>query len=311
MKTTLKVVGIICAIISIFLLYVQMTYEQKFEPRSVTFRSSSDSAIIARGKYLANSVAHCYTCHMPEKLLKEGARTPMIGGYEFKLPFGTIHTPNLTPDVETGIGSFTDQQLYNALKNNINHSGRALVGFMSYNHMGDEDVMAIISYLRTTQPVRNKVPENEYNMGGKILMRLLVKPVEGRDSSVHVDTTAAYGKYLSYHVANCNGCHTKRDGLGKFVGSPFAGGSQWDYEDAIYTSPNLTPDDSTGRITKWSDSTFIHRFRAGKIFANSPMPWSSYQTMSSRDLIAIRKFLKSLSPAKNEIATTYLKKTAP
>jgi mono/diheme cytochrome c family protein len=232
----------------------------------------------------------------------------MMGGFEFKLPFGTIHTPNITPDMRTGIGSYTDEQLYNALKNNISHSGRALVGFMSYNHMGDEDIMAIISYLRTTQPVKNEVPENEYNMVGKILMRFLVKPVDGRDSSVRADSTIAYGKYLAHHVANCNGCHTNKDGLGKFIGQPLAGGYQWDYEDAVYTAPNLTPDDSTGRIAKWSAATFINRFRAGKILPNTPMPWSSYQHMSDRDLIAIHKYLKSLAPAKNKIETTYRKK---
>lgn len=308
MKTTLKVFGIVLALVCIFLLYVQLTYKQKFEAPPVTFKSSSDSVIVERGRYLANSMAHCYACHMPDTLLKKGATGPMIGGYEFKLPFGTIRTPNLTPDVETGLGSYTDEQLYNAIKNNISHSGRALTGFMSYNYMGDEDVMAIISYLRTTQPVKNKVQENEYNMAGKILMRFLVQPVVGRDSSVRADSSIAYGKYLSYHVANCNGCHTNKDPLGKMIGQPFAGGYQWDYEDAIYTSPNLTPDDSTGRISKWSDSTFIQRFRAGKIFPHSPMPWAAYKNMSGRDLLAIHKYLKSLPPAKNKIETTYLKK---
>jgi mono/diheme cytochrome c family protein len=306
MKTTLKVVAIVLGIICVFVVYVQLTYEQKFDTRPITFKSSSDSAIVARGKYLATSVAHCYTCHMPDTLLNSGAKAPMIGGHEFKLPFGTIYTPNLTPDVETGIGGYTDEQLYNALKNNVSHSGRALVGFMSYNHMGDEDVMAIISYLRTTGPVKNKVAENNYNIAGKILMRFLVKPVEGRDSSVRVDTTIAYGKYLAHHVANCNGCHTRRDALGQFVGAPFAGGGQWNDEDATYTSPNLTPDDSTGRIAKWSDATFMQRFRAGKILPNSPMPWSSYQNMSDRDLVAIHKYLKSLVPAKNKIEATYV-----
>jgi mono/diheme cytochrome c family protein len=308
MKTTLKVFGIIVVIVCVFLVYVQLTYEQKFDVQPVKIKSSSDSSIVERGRYLANSVAHCYTCHMPDSLLREGARTPMIGGYEFKLPFGTIRTPNLTPDLETGIGRYTDEQLYHALKNNISHSGRALVGFMSFNHMGNDDVMAIISYLRTTTPVRNEVPENDYNIVGKILMRFLVKPVNGRDSSVLADSTIEYGKYLSYHVANCNGCHTNKDGLGKFIGQRFAGGHQWDYEDAVYTAPNLTPDDSTGRITKWSDVTFIRRFRLGRILPNSPMPWSSYQSMSNRDLIAIHKYLKSLPSAKNNIEATYLRK---
>ncbi len=296
------------AIVCMFLLYVQFTFKQKFDARPVAMKSSSDSATIARGEYLANSVAHCYTCHMPEKLLKEGARSPMMGGFEFKLPFGTIHTPNITPDVETGIGGYSDEQLYNALRNNIGHSGSALVGFMSYNNMGDEDIMAIISYLRTTKPVKNEVPEHEYNIVGKILMRFMVKPMFGHDSSVYADSTVSYGRYLAYNVANCNGCHTNKDAVGKVIGEPFAGGHQWDYEDAIYTAPNLTPDDSTGRITKWSDTIFIQRFRAGQVLPNSPMPWSSYQSMSDRDLIAIHKFLQSLSPVKNKVETTYLKK---
>ena len=284
MKTTLKVIGILVSLICIFLIYVQLTYQKTFDPSPTGIRSQRDSSTIARGKYLVTSAAHCYACHMPDSVLKKGDKERMIGGHEFKTPFATFYTPNITSDNETGIGKFTDEQLAQAIRYNVNHNNKAMVGFMTYNGMNDADISAIISYLRTTPPVRNVVPKHDYNMLGKILMRFLVKPVTPNIENLKPDTTALYGKYLAYNVTNCNGCHTKRDKTGAVVGEPFAGGGSWDYEDALYTSANLTPDDSTGRISKWSQAAFIQRFRAGRALEHSPMPWDAYQTLSDDDL---------------------------
>jgi mono/diheme cytochrome c family protein len=308
MKTTLKVVGIIVSLIALFLIYVQFTYRQTFEPPLTGITSSRDSSTIARGKYLVLGSAHCYTCHMPDSILRQGFTERMMGGQAFETPFATFYTPNITSDKETGIGNFTDEQLARAIRYNVNHNNRAMVSFMSYNAMNDDDIAAIISYLRTTPPVRNVVPQHDYNLLGKELMRFLVKPVVPTIQNIGPDTTAVYGKYLAYNVMNCNGCHTKRGSRGEFIGEPFAGGYSWKLDDGTYTSANLTPDDSTGRIAKWPQDVFIRKFRAARTLQNSPMPWDAYKILTDNDLKAIYKFLKQLPPVYNEIATYSAKK---
>ena len=248
---------------------------------------------------------------MPDSLFKAGAKEQMIGGHAFETPFGTMYTPNITSDKETGIGNFTDEQLARAIRYHINHKNEAMVGFMSYNAITDHDLTAIVSFLRTVPPIPNKVEPNDYNMLGKILMRFMVKPADPVIASIRPDTTAEYGKYLAYHVTNCNGCHTQRGPMGNFTGEPFSGGSAWDYDDAVYTSPNLTFDDSTGRISKWSKQVFIERFRAGKALPNTPMPWGAYQNLTDDDLTALYKFLKNLPPVHHEIKQTYSVKQSP
>ena len=307
MKTTLKVLGIIVGLVCLFLLYVQLTYKQTFEADLTGIASTSDSIVVARGKYLVLGAAHCYTCHMPDSMAKKGNREQMIGGNPLKTPFAIFNTPNITSDKETGIGNFTDEQLARAIRYNVNHNNRAMVGFMTYNGMSDSDIQAIISYLRTTPPIHNVVPDHDYNILGKILMRFLIKPATPTIENIEPDTTAAYGKYLAYHVTNCNGCHTKRGSKGEFIGEPFAGGYSWDLDDATYTSANLTPDDSTGRISKWSQEVFIQRFHAGRALENSPMPWDAYQTLNDNDLKALYNFLNEL-PAVHNVVNTYAQK---
>jgi mono/diheme cytochrome c family protein len=304
MKTTLKVLAIIVGIVCLFLFYVQLTYEQSFEAPVTGITASKDSTIVARGKYLVLGAAHCYTCHMPDSVLKMNKRESMKGGNPMKTPFAIFNTPNITSDAATGIGNFTDEQIARAIRYNINHNNRAMVGFMTYNGMSDDDIQAIISYLRTTPPIHNVVPDHDYNILGKILMRFLIKPASPVIENVRPDTTAAYGKYLAYNVTNCNGCHTKRGSKGEFIGEPFAGGYAWELDDATYTSANLTPDDSTGRISKWSLEVFTQRFRAGRVLENSPMPWDAYQALSDNDLKALYNFLNKL-PAVHNVVTTY------
>lgn len=303
MKTTLLTLGILASLVAAFLIYVQLTFKQDFEPPLTGIKSTTDTTIVNRGKYLVLGAAHCYTCHMPDSMLRKGYKEQMIGGNPLKTPFATFYTPNITSDQETGIGSFTDEQLARAIRYNVNHNNKAMVGFMTYNGMADSDIAAIISYLRSTRPIRNKVPDHEYNMLGKILMRFMVKPISPAVEDIQPDTSAAYGKYLAYNVMNCNGCHTKRGKTGNFVGEPFAGGYSWDLVDGKYTAANLTPDDSTGRITRWSEEVFIRRFRAGRTLHNSPMPWEAYTMISDDDLKAIYHFLKQLPAVRNEVVT--------
>jgi mono/diheme cytochrome c family protein len=185
--------------------------------------------------------------------------------------------------------------------------------FMPFHNLSDEDLTAVISFLRSQQPVKNLIPDNNYNFLGKAVRAFLIKPV-GPDGevakSVKRDTTAEYGNYLTHYITNCRGCHTNRNMMtGAYTGPDFAGGLKFESstEKGAYTmSPNLTPDAETGRITNWTQEQFINRFRQPRIIAISDMPWDQFRTMTDDDLKAIYKYLKGLAPIKNKIQATYV-----
>ena len=217
---------------------------------------------------------------------------PLSGGFAFVLPVGTVYSKNITPDKETGIGNLTDGEIARVLRYGVHSNGEAVFDFMPFHNMSDEDLTAVISYLRSTKPVKNKVPENKLNIMGNIVKAYMVKPVGPTGevpAAVKPDTTAAYGKYLVLSVGECAGCHTKRDLSGAFIGPHMAGGNEIEG----YITPNLTnaPD---GRIYSWSQAQFIERFRKGKLIPQSPMPWNSFKRMNDDELKAIYKYLKSI-----------------
>jgi mono/diheme cytochrome c family protein len=171
--------------------------------------------------------------------------------------------------------------------------------FMPFHNTSDEDLTAIISYLRTQKPVSNKVPDHDLNILGNVVKAFMVKPVGPKGEvakTVSRDTSAAYGEYLAINVAECSGCHTKRDLSGSFTGEPFAGGNEIE---GIIT-PNITTD-STGRIFGWSKQNFLSRFRMGKLVKNSVMPWSSYKRMTDDELTALYNYLQTVKPVKTSL----------
>jgi mono/diheme cytochrome c family protein len=312
MKKITKILGVIIGLLLIFLLYVQLSYKQTFEVPRTGLKASTDSTMIARGKYLVMGPAHCWTCHVedPSTVNFEQGIPSMSGGMELDLPLiAKIRTPNLTPDQKTGIGRYTDEQLSQVIRYNLTPQGHALIPFMTYNSMSDADIVAILSYLRSSKPVEKAIPEHDVTILGKLLMRFMVKPIVSEAHRAYTsapDTTAEYGKYLAYSVTNCNGCHTQRGPGGEYIGKPFAGGTKKDVQTATFVVPNLTPDPKTGRIYQWSQQAFINRFRAGKVYKEEYMPWDAYRHMNDNDLKAIYNFLQTLEPVENKIKATYI-----
>lgn len=316
-KKILKWTGIVIAILLIiFVALVFSLQNKKFTAAYPDLHASTDSGVIARGKYLAFGPAHCSGCHSPgsnQEKINHGEQLPLIGGLDFKLPIGTIYSKNITPDDETGIGKLPDSVIARSLRYGVARDGRALFDFMPFHNLSDEDLVAVISFLRSQQPVRNNVPDNHMNFVGKAVRAFLIKPV-GPDGevvkSVKPDSTAEYGKYLAHYITNCRGCHTNRSLMtGAYTGPDFAGGLKFESstEKGAYTvTPNLTPDKETGRITGWSEQQFINRFRQQKIIAASDMPWDQFRNMSDDDLKAIYKYLVSLKPIKNVTGPTYV-----
>jgi hypothetical protein len=237
-----------------------------------------------------------------------GEKVPFSGGFDFVIPPGTVHAPNITPDIETGIGAYTDGEIARAMRYGVKRDGSPLVDFMPFYDLSDKDLTAVISYLRSTPAVRNKRPANEWNFMGKAILAFgLIKPMGDGivPESPEPDTTAAYGHYLAESVANCRGCRTERDMMtGAYVGTEYAGNQPFEVFDdkgviikgKHLVTPNLTPDAATGRMALWPQQVFIARMRAGTAIPGSPMPWGAYKTMTDNDLIAIYKYLHSLEP---------------
>jgi len=159
---------------------------------------------LARGSYLANSVSGCVFCHSPHDWNAPGA--PLIDGklgagevFPLEGLPGRIVAPNITPDAETGAGTWSDDQLARAIREGIGHDGRALFPLMPYGNfrvMSDEDLASVVGYLRSLAAVRNSLPSTEIIFPVKYLIRSAPEPVEGAVSALPPDTSAAYGTYL-------------------------------------------------------------------------------------------------------------------
>ncbi|MBK6285394.1 MAG: hypothetical protein IPF54_24480 [Draconibacterium sp.] len=101
----------------------------------------------------------------------KGLKMPLIGGFEESIPgFGTFRAPNLTPDNDTGIGNLSDAEIARSIRHMVTSYGRILFPFMEYQEMSDEDITAIISFLRSQEPVRNEIKPTEYGFLGEALI---------------------------------------------------------------------------------------------------------------------------------------------
>ena len=320
MKKFFKIVmwlGLVIVLVIVTLIvYVQLSWNKTFEAPYPEITASSDPVLIERGKYLAYGPSHCAGCHIPmDKAMdvENGLQLPLSGGWGEEIPgFGTFRAPNLTPDPETGIGKFTDAQLARAIRYGVKHDGTLLPPFMLFQGMSDEDLTAVISFLRSQEPVKHKVEPSDLSFLARALVTFgLLKP-EGPQStppkSVTKDSTAVYGKYLADNIGNCRGCHIAINSKGQRIGAEYSGGGIFPpskfSEGYGYISPNLTPDQATGVMAAWDEAFFIDRFKGGRIHKGSPMPWGMFARMDDTDLKALYSYLHSLDPVENRIGKT-------
>jgi mono/diheme cytochrome c family protein len=310
-RKILKWTGIILLVIIAGLVITVLSLQnKKFDAPYPQIAAVKDSAVIARGKELVYGPAHCANCHgakgMEEQVLA-GKEVPLSGGNLFDLPIGKVYAKNITPD-KSGIGRMSDAEVARALRYGVSPEGNAYFDFMPFHNTSDEDLTAIISYLRTQPAAKHEVPANEFNVLGKVVKAFMLKPAgpEGAiEKAVKRDTSVVYGKYLANSVANCRGCHTNRDLMtGAFIGEEFAGGLKFEVptDSGMYslTTPNLTPD-ATGRLNGWSQQQFIERFRKGVLIPQTHMPWGPFSRMSDDDLKAVYNFLQTVKPVRNEV----------
>jgi mono/diheme cytochrome c family protein len=252
----------------------------------------SKDALVARGQYLA-TVGICEACHskkdandrvIPETRLAGGGR---IGGLE---------TPNLTPDNDTGIGTWTEQQIVDALRNGKRPDGSTIrppMGIVWYRSLSDRDAHAIAAYLLSLKPVVNKVartvvdrPEPKY---GEAVTHVAETPRTDK---------LAYGAYMAKTISHCMQCHTPRVKGEIDMTRLGAGGNSYAVVGGgTVVSTNITPANKTS-IASWSDDavkaaiTKGVRPDGGKLVP--VMDFNLYAQLTSEDLDMLVGFLRTL-----------------
>jgi len=317
--------GLAVAGVGAFVGYSLVTFPPTFpDTPNPTLKPSTDPEIIAKGKYLVDAVAHCTLCHTTEedfRARESVAGMVPSGGHEWVMgPMGTMRSPNLSSDVETGIGGMSDAELARIMKHAIDAKGEPKIMMVAVGPMADEDLVAIISYIRSLPPVKNEVPPGGFSAMGKVVMPMMaagyVAPKPDWDLPPRVDDgeiSVGRGDYLANGPAFCFVCHSQpilSPELG--VEEPrFAGCTTPDPDpldtDMEMCAPNLTPDPKTGYITNWSEDAFVARIRAGRSIDHSPMPWENYKLMTDNDLRSIYQYLRSLPPTDRFTGPTYRK----
>ncbi len=280
-----------------------------------------------RGRYLATAVGDCTGCHSsgknPDDPMWLAGYTTADAGQPFLIgPFKT-YAANLTPDAETGIGKWSADELFNALRTGKDPEGHYLCPPMpwpTFRNMTDDDLHALVAYLRSLKPVHNVVPVSEgpnphpdghgdWASAYADLQPLPAYPA-ATESTPSAGTTASqvqYGRYLVTAVGDCAGCHggtspADPNWLAGFKegtpGQPFQIGPFKTYP------ANLTPDSETG-LGDWSVQDIVNALRHGKDkegqYLAPPMPWPTFREMSDSDLTAIAAYLKSLKPVHNVV----------
>lgn len=191
------------------------TWRAEIAPTRPPSRASLDPKLIAKGAELA-LIGNCMTCHTAP------GGPAYAGGRRMATPFGTIHSTNITPEPDTGIGAWSEAAFRRAMHEGVRRDGAHLYPAFPYDHftkLTDEDVGALYAFLITRTPVRQTAPDNDlaYPMnlrpliaGWKLLFfeRTRFKP----DRSLSAEVNR--GAYLVDAVAHCGACHTPRNALG-------------------------------------------------------------------------------------------------
>jgi mono/diheme cytochrome c family protein len=274
---------------------------------------------LARGKYIFEVLADCGGCHSerdwsrfsaPELPGRKGVGT--VFPSEMGLP-GTVAASNITPDAETGIGTWTDGEKIRAIREGVSRDGRALFPMMPYGFyrsMSDADVTALVAYLNTLPPVKHKLTPTNIDFPVNILMKSAPRPVEGPVKGPNRADPVKYGEYLAT-MAGCLDCHTPME-RGDYVADKLlAGGREFRFGKFVVNTANITPDPETG-IGTWSEERFLSKFHGYRAFADGAppkavqsnftlMPWMGLSQLPDEDLRAIYQFLRTAKPVYSRV----------
>jgi mono/diheme cytochrome c family protein len=270
-------------------------------PRPAVERIADGADPLTHGRYLVETVAGCGNCHTPH--LADGSLDPNMafaGAFVIEEPVFKAYAKNITPDMETGIGAWTDDQIINAIRNGQKRDGTFLgppMSFGWYKRMSDTDVKAIVAYLRTVKPIRNVVPESEFKipLNGYGPMVTSVPDVPKTD-------VVKYGEYLAGPIGHCMDCHTTYV-MGQIDMAQLGRGGNVYAKPFIYdwaaVSANITPHPQAG-LGSWTDEEIKTAITTG-VSKNGRkllpfMPYGLYAKMQESDLDALVAYLRSIPP---------------
>ena len=316
MSRTARLLAIVAFSILI-LLALAITFTVGWRPfigpkaRPLTARKfEATQARLERGRYLTQHVLGCFECHSEHDWTKHDA--PLVPGTEgagqdmaiFEGLPGHVVAPNITPDPQTGAGTWTDDQLARAIREGIGHDGRALFPFMPYQdfrRLSDEDLASVVVFVRSLAPVHRELPKTEIIFPVKYLIRSVPEPITSAVAQPDVSIPVKRGEYL-VTVAGCADCHTPQVKGQPMKGLDFAGGMPFKGPWGNVASANITPDASG--ISYYDEALFVQVLRTGYVKAreiNQIMPWEDFRGMTDEDLGAIFACLRTLPPVKHRV----------
>jgi mono/diheme cytochrome c family protein len=276
--------------------------------------SLANTSPVERGRYLAEA-ADCMACHT-----SPGGKD-YAGGLGIRLPFGALYSTNITPDKETGIGSYSDQDFLNAVRRGIRRDGARLypaMPFTSYSYLTDADALAIKAYLFSMPPVRLAAPANTLTFPFDQRWAMGIwSALFARDGRFMPDTSRSpewnRGAYLAEALAHCGECHTPRslalavDNRKKFAGAVTAG----------WRAFNISSDKATG-IGAWSDADIASYLSLGHAdghgTASGPMGEAvdhSFSKLTQDDVRALVAYLRSVPAIASDDLPAALAPAAP
>ncbi|ADV13194.1 c-type cytochrome [Mesorhizobium ciceri] len=258
--------------------------------------SADQADQIIRGQYQA-VLGDCAGCHTRA----EGK--PLAGGLPLETPFGALVPPNITPDRETGIGSWSEADFRSMMKSGIGHNGVRLYPAMpypAYTRMNDRDISDLWAYLTTVQPVSNKVEANQLPFPLNIRLAMLGwNALNFTEASFQPDPSKPAewnrGAYIVQGAGHCGTCHSPKSFLGADKDSEFLQGASLQG----WFAPDITNNAQSG-LGKWSEEDLVKYLKTGvnaHSIASGPMAEAienSTSKMTDPDLKAVAVYLKSL-----------------
>jgi mono/diheme cytochrome c family protein len=278
--------------------------------------AAPDAKLVERGAYVAKASA-CVICHTAIGPTGPDLANAFAGGLEMPDAIGTWRTPNITQDKSTGIGNWTDEQIIAAVREGVRPDGTgmyAIMPFVNYSRMTDDDAKALVAYLRTIKPIAKTVAPNK---DLKIMKGPGPKPANAPDDATD---KLKHGEYLA-SLMLCSHCHWTPDMKTMAPAGPdkmFSGGLPFEIPmlgTGKLWSRNITSDPETG-IGTWTEDQIFTTIKTmvkpdGKMIYG-PMqfmqgPWSQ---LTDDDLHAVAAYIKSLPPVKNKVPDSTFKPNA-
>ncbi|MBK8502520.1 MAG: c-type cytochrome [Saprospiraceae bacterium] len=313
MKRALKLVGLILLIILALLiiggLFINYQGIPTYDVQKIDHQVISTPESIERGKKLVSMLcANCHKDHQTGKLT--GTRMP-----DAPAEFGVIYSQNITQDKKYGIGEWTDGEILYLLRTGIKKDGKYAPPYMAkLPTMADEDIDAIISYLKSGDEMVAADPTPDYpcepSLLTKILCRVAFKPLPFPAAKIELPDTSdkvALGKYLAHNL-DCFSCHSAdfktNDFLQPELSAGYFGGGNLplNLEGQLMPTSNLTPDMETG-IGTWTAEQFVKAVKNGFVEGQEALryPMTPYVYLTDDEAKAIYLYLKSIPSIKNKV----------